>query len=229
MEKNGSASLKSERTFSFDGIVRFSERLRIAMNGISNHELARRSGLSEASIRKYVKGDSYPTIDNAAKVADACGVSLTWLLTGQECAKDGELEHLSNAPANNTTHKQEQPHIANNDARSGLQIILANLPPEDTQALFLTLCKIGIDGVLERLQPSDDRYSPPESNTESVIRSLNIRESLKDVICMALAGNEDTDREILRRLEASPHTQVPGDHSVPTPEQESKPVDKKSA
>lgn len=229
MEKNGSASSKDERTFSFDGIVRFSERLRIAMKGISNHALARKSGLSEASIRKYVKGDSYPTIDNAAKVADACGVSLTWLLTGQECILNGEHEHLPNDIANNSTQNSVSTHITNNDAQNGLQIMIASLPPEDTQALFLTLCQIGINGVLERLRATNEEHRTPEADLESVIRSLNTRESFKEAMCMALAGDEETDREILRGIESRNRARAPGDSASVTPEQETKPVDKKSA
>lgn len=84
MEKYEQGRLLEDRTIASAEIVRFGERLREAMKGMSNVELAKRSGLSEGSIRKYIKGESYPSIDNAALVADACGVSLIWLLCGFE-------------------------------------------------------------------------------------------------------------------------------------------------
>ena len=223
MEKNGNAPINDKRTFSYDGIVRFNERLRIAMGDMSNHALARQSGLSEASIRKYVKGDSYPTIDNAAKVADACGVSLAWLLTGEDCGTD---DNHKRPGANKKTQKKALSD-AYNDAQNGLQLILANLLPEDAEMLFSTLCKVGINGVLARLHATGDHVL--SADPETVIRSLNIRESLKDAISVALAGNEETDKEILRRIESRARTGSPGGQTAATPEQETKPVSKKSA
>lgn len=69
-------------------IVRFGERLQEAMGSMSYVELSRRCGLSESTIRKYVQGKIYPGIDSAAMVAYACGVSLTWLITGQKDESD---------------------------------------------------------------------------------------------------------------------------------------------
>lgn len=193
------------------------------MGDMSNHALARQSGLSEASIRKYVKGDSYPTIDNAAKVADACGVSLAWLLTGEDCGTDDNHKR----PVANKKTQSKALTDAYNDAQNGLQLILANLLPEDAEMLFSTLCKVGINGVLARLHATGDHVL--SADLETVIRSLNIRESLKDVICMALDGNEETDKEILRRIESRTRAGSPGGQTVATPEQETKPVSKKSA
>lgn len=193
------------------------------MGDMSNHALARQSGLSEASIRKYVKGDSYPTIDNAAKVADACGVSLAWLLTGEDCGTDDNHKR----PAANKKTQKKALSDAYNDARNGLQLILANLLPEDAEMLFSTLCKVGINGVLARLHATGDHVL--SADPETVIRSLNIRESLKDAISVALAGNEETDKEILRRIESRARTGSPGGQTAATPEQETKPVSKKSA
>ncbi|ECR5270333.1 helix-turn-helix domain-containing protein [Serratia marcescens] len=93
MEKYEQGGLQEDRTISRSEIVRFGERLREAMKGMSNVELAKRSGLSEGSIRKYIKGESYPSIDNAALVADACGVSLIWLLCGSNEVR--EINHNS--------------------------------------------------------------------------------------------------------------------------------------
>ncbi|EEO3128334.1 helix-turn-helix transcriptional regulator [Salmonella enterica] len=88
MEKYEQDKLQGDRTIARTEIVRFGERLREAMKGMSNVELAKRSGLSEGAIRKYIKGESYPSIDNAALVAESCGVSLIWLLCGIEVRGD---------------------------------------------------------------------------------------------------------------------------------------------
>ncbi|MEB0965002.1 helix-turn-helix transcriptional regulator [Citrobacter braakii] len=207
-------AIKHDRTFHNDQIVRFGERLEKAMGGLNKSEVARRSGLSEASVRKYLRGDSYPTIDSAARVADACGVSLTWLLTGEQQQDSGSILH----------EKCESKFDSHEDSIEFIVSLLGFVSSNDRKALATAASEIGIKGILSRLA------TPVETDAETAIRSLNIRESLKDAVCiMALAGNEETDREILRRLEASIHTQVPGDRTVPTPEQESKPVDKKSA
>lgn len=88
-EKTVSTTIDRDRIIVSSGINRFSERLKTAMNGMSNNELARRSGMSETTIRKYLRGDIYPGIDSAAIVAHACDVSLVWLLCGIEQKDDG--------------------------------------------------------------------------------------------------------------------------------------------
>lgn len=67
----------------------------------------------------------------------------------------------------------------------------------DQMKLLQAICSVGIKGVLQQLQQPSEQ---PES-AEEAIRALPIRESLKDAVCMALAGNEETDREILRGIE----------------------------
>ena len=103
---------------------------------------------------------------------------------------------------------------------------------EDQFNLFRALCEFGIKGVLEHLQQPTRQATQADSDQdeqENAIRSLNIRESLKDVICMALDGNEETGKEILRRIESRARAGSPGGQTVATPEQETKPVNKKSA
>lgn len=45
---------------------------------------ARAAELSEGVIRKYMNGESFPTLDRLEKIGIAAGVSLTWLATGEE-------------------------------------------------------------------------------------------------------------------------------------------------
>ncbi|BEP87962.1 hypothetical protein GmRootV512_29640 [Variovorax sp. V512] len=44
---------------------------------------ARGAGLSEGVVRKYLNGESFPTLDRLEKIAGTAGVSLGWLATGE--------------------------------------------------------------------------------------------------------------------------------------------------
>ncbi|MGL5343537.1 MAG: helix-turn-helix domain-containing protein [Plesiomonas sp.] len=224
MEKYESSDFASKRTNASDEIVRFSERLKIAMNGMSNHRLARLSGLSEATIRKYIKGESYPTIDNAAKVADACNVTLAWLLTGdqhnssQEPLSPSSSQHESSQSAANSSQASSKSETMNS-----LKLMISSISPEDSQVLFDMLCNIGIKGILSRLQASQVSNEAPRAlldaqGTEAAIRSLDIRESLKDAVCSLIPGDEYTDREILRRFESHIRAASQDSSATNTPE-----------
>ncbi|EET1749136.1 TPA: helix-turn-helix transcriptional regulator [Escherichia coli] len=207
------ASIKHDRTFHNEQIVRFGERLEKAMGGLNKSEIARRSGLSEASVRKYLRGDSYPTIDSAARVADACGVSLMWLLTGEQPQGDDS----------NNYEKIELKSDCDDDSVALIVSLLGFVSSKDRKALAIAASEIGVKGILNRLATS------VETDIETVIRNLNIRDSLKEAICVALAGNEETDKEILQRAKSCIRAGTPGDRVPVTPEQETKPVNKKSA
>lgn len=48
--------------------------------GISQRELAQRSGLTESALCHYIKGDRIPHADALLKIAKASGVRTDWLL-----------------------------------------------------------------------------------------------------------------------------------------------------
>lgn len=60
----------------------FQSRLKLAFEnkGISQAELARRSGLSRASVTDYLKGKYKPKADATYALAKALGVDVSWLL-----------------------------------------------------------------------------------------------------------------------------------------------------
>ncbi|ECA2810360.1 XRE family transcriptional regulator [Salmonella enterica subsp. enterica serovar Newport] len=207
-DKSANKQLEKERIIEQMSIIRFGERLKSAMeeSGLNYMSLSKLSGLSEATVRKYAQGKIFPGIDSAALVAHACGVSLEWLISGKSATEDNN------------------PHSVQS-GNTELNLLLQRMSAQDVDRLLDAFYNIGIKGVLERLQPPLEH---PE-NAKTAIRSLNIRESLKEAFCMALEGNEETDREILRRIESRNRARSPGDHTAATPEPHNNTVTKKQA
>ncbi|EDN8394557.1 helix-turn-helix transcriptional regulator [Salmonella enterica subsp. enterica] len=223
MEKNADTEKCTERTFNVTTIERFSERLKEAMRGMSNHEIARRSGLSEAAIRKYVKGESYPTIDNAAKVADACGVSLSWLLTEQESSRlsiNDDTNHSSRTSNKTHTKKTDQATV------DGISLLLSGVASSDAQSLFQALCNVGIKGILNKLREANEvTASRPEreytrEEQEAMLRALPISEKAKNTASLVLALGDDAQKEIFEILEDFKRRSAPegnADNTAVTP------------
>lgn len=70
----------------------FSERLKIALKSESVNSFAKKAGISESVVRKYLEGGSLPSIDKAVKIADAANVSVAWLVAGEGTADMGGVE-----------------------------------------------------------------------------------------------------------------------------------------
>jgi transcriptional regulator with XRE-family HTH domain len=70
----------------------FSERLAYARKQkiIKQADLGKLVGTSGDIIGKYERGENIPSIEVAARIADALGVTLDYLV------KDGEYEHIDN-------------------------------------------------------------------------------------------------------------------------------------
>ncbi|EFB9235143.1 helix-turn-helix domain containing protein [Escherichia coli] len=175
-------------------------------------------GLPYSTINNYFEKGTTPGLNVVATIAKLENVSLEWLVYGENNSDpiiEKEKVPAEDVPPPNTSIVDE---------------ILRRAAPEDRERLIDMLCCIGIKGVLERLQQPTRQATQADidlDEQETAIRSLNIRESLKDAICMALAGNEETDKEILRRIESRARAGSPGGQTVATPEQETKPVSKK--
>ncbi|ECZ7353831.1 helix-turn-helix transcriptional regulator [Salmonella enterica] len=184
-----------DRTFSNERIERFGERLKLAMKGMTKSELARRSGISEGAIRKYLIGESYPAINNAAKVADACNVPLPWLLLGDDVSSDCATQNQ-----HNSTIKAED------RASSTLISLLSMVSERDRNALAVAASEIGIKGILSKLQQPDAQHGQPEreytrEEQEAMLRALPISERVKNTASLALALGDDAHKEILEILE----------------------------
>lgn len=74
----------------------FTERLKIALEGESLHAFAKRSGIGDSTLRKYLDG-SEPGMDKLSRIAEAADVSLDWLIAGR-----GDMKAGSNLGRNKT-------------------------------------------------------------------------------------------------------------------------------
>ncbi|EES5101045.1 TPA: helix-turn-helix domain-containing protein [Escherichia coli] len=207
-------------SFSQDRKESIQDRIKQLIGSRSLRKATSDWGLPYSTINNYFEKGTTPGLNVVATIAKLENVSLEWLVYG---------ENKNILMIENTKVATED---VNRPDTSIVDEILRRAAPEDRERLIDMLCCIGIKGVLERLQQPIRQATQADSDQdeqENAIRSLNIRESLKDVICMALDGNEETDKEILRRIESRARAGSPGGQTAATPEQETKPVSKKSA
>lgn len=68
------------------GVINFKNRLTIVLEGMSGNAFAKKVGMSEAVIRDYLSGKTYPSLNRLAIIALKCDVPIEWLATGKgEC------------------------------------------------------------------------------------------------------------------------------------------------
>lgn len=181
-EKSDERSKIRDRIISSSSIIRFGERLKQAMNGMTNVELAKRSGMSEATIRKYLAGKIYPTIDSLAVVAEACAVPFSWLAFGED---------TNNAGSNNFDLKD--------DVDFELLTAFNRLSLREKQLVVDYIYREGINNLV-RIAATN---TPVIDNATMmpIVDALPLRPMLKQAIKIGLTNNGDYDREILCLLE----------------------------
>ncbi len=182
-EKSDNKSKIRDRIISSTSIIRFGERLKQAMNGMTNVELAKRTGMSEATIRKYIAGKIFPTIDSLAIVADACGVSFAWLAFG-------DTQEQNNNHGNN---------VLKDDFDKELLMAFNRLSTEERELIVNYIYREGINNLV-RIAANHSSSISNEAMT-SIIDTLPLRPLLKNAIKIGLQNNGEFDREILRFLE----------------------------
>jgi hypothetical protein len=91
-------------------INRFPDRLLEMIDGESVRGFSRKSGVSEAVLRSYLKGDTSPSLERVAVLASAGGVSVEWLTAGvrQNIGKE-DIESKMKWIPNHTSDPVEQP------------------------------------------------------------------------------------------------------------------------
>lgn len=186
MEKSETHQENVKQTIHNDGIIHFKDRLKHAMNGMSNVELAARCGISETAIRTYLNGKSLPTIDKIVSIAEACETNVEWLITGQRNAVATEFI---------VKYNEKTP----NDTMTEIHKILDNLTVDEVRVVHNFLNREGVNGLLRLIasnSPSLDNQS-----LETIVDILPLRPLLKNAIKIGLTNNGEYDREILRVLE----------------------------
>lgn len=111
----------------------------------SNNQLAKDTELSEATIRKYLKGETYPTLDRLALLADACACSMSWLASG-EGSLSGRHEHID----------EDMLHI-HEPQRSEIDNILSYLTIEQKVKFFKVIYTKGVAAILSLDEDFDSR------------------------------------------------------------------------
>lgn len=66
-----------------EGIGHFNERLKELIGQESMRAFGRRVGISDTTIRKYLTGETEPTLSRLAAIAVACDICVEWLVTGE--------------------------------------------------------------------------------------------------------------------------------------------------
>ncbi|MCR9669420.1 helix-turn-helix domain-containing protein [Vibrio parahaemolyticus] len=94
MENTEKTMTKKEKSLNFgknpEGIILerqiipFKMRLKSIIGDMTVREFSRRCNLSDKTLRDYMLGNSYPTLDRLGLIAQASGKTLSWLATGEE-------------------------------------------------------------------------------------------------------------------------------------------------
>ncbi|MWP62769.1 LexA family transcriptional regulator [Gilliamella sp. Pas-s25] len=81
------------------GVIHFRDRLNLVLEGASGNAFAKKVGMSEAVIRDYLSGKTYPALNRLAIIAQKCDVPIEWLVTGK-----GECRLLSESGGRNSVY-----------------------------------------------------------------------------------------------------------------------------
>lgn len=65
------------------GILEFKNRLSLVLEGLSGNAFAKKVEMSEAVIRDYLSGKTFPSLNRLAQIAKKCDIPVEWLATGK--------------------------------------------------------------------------------------------------------------------------------------------------
>ncbi|MDB6374404.1 helix-turn-helix domain-containing protein [Photorhabdus bodei] len=141
MGKEGKYALNDKNTprvFVRNEITQFKDRLRQAMGDESGNSFARRCGISEAALRTYLSGKTYPALDKLAVLAEKCEVSIEWLAIGKN-SKDDDMQ--------DTVHKDTPKHVTEEQEKAWLAF-LYRMTAEEREAVIDRVFRQGINVLL---------------------------------------------------------------------------------
>ncbi|MBZ7501006.1 bacteriophage CI repressor [Klebsiella michiganensis] len=114
------------------GPEHFGERLKTVIGKQSVASFARDCGVSEASMRKYLKTDTVPGIDSVAMIAACTGRSLTWLITGE---------------GDPFTDNAKQKRFSEEETKKWWTLIFDALDAEDKSSVIMAFQQGGLNAV----------------------------------------------------------------------------------
>ncbi|CDL79520.1 hypothetical protein [Xenorhabdus cabanillasii] len=169
-------------SFQQDSKESFKSRLLTLIGNRSVRAAATDWGLPYSTLNNYLTKETDPSFKAMQMVAEAEEVSLDWLATGN---------NRSILRPENKEERRED----NTVLRHTWNMVFDALNPRDINKLLRVIHRKGVEGVLSMTQTTQVRQ-----DVEDVIDGLDIRPTLKQAIRVALAGDEATDQEILRRI-----------------------------
>ena len=185
------SKLNPEVSFADDEKESFKKRLQHLIGNRSVRAAARDWGLSVSTLNNYLTKGTEPALKVVQVVAKKEHVSLDWLANGIESGVQAP------PPPTATQSMQSENHL-----RNMWLMVLDSLDEPDALALIKAIHRKGVEGLLSTTAEQED--------AEEIIDKMQIRPTLKQAIKMALAGDESTDQEILRRLGLAEHSPSTG-------------------
>lgn len=146
---------KPVRIISEDQIIRFGERLKIAMNGMSNNAFAKQCGWSEKVIRNYLNGESYPSLDRLVVIANVSGCSIGWLASG---CMDDDSDNLTNKDSGQTVEAHATP-----EQQQVWREVLDRMTPDERKMVIDKIFRYGITALLAPIEASRQPEQPVRS------------------------------------------------------------------
>ncbi|MEQ5119531.1 helix-turn-helix domain-containing protein [Morganella morganii] len=172
------------RGFTRNGITQFKDRLKQAMGNESGNSFAKRCGISEASVRAYLSGKTYPSLDKLAVLAEKCEVPISWLANGDNEGNSMNRnivpEHVTEAQEKvwqEFLHRMtpiERDSIIDSVVRKGLSVLLQSAQRIDTtDASSVSSQAMAVARTFEALTPEEQK-----SFLESVEKEKQTKASL---------------------------------------------------
>ena len=99
--------------------IKFAARLQLAIGEESLRGFAPQCDLSDGALRKYLKGETFPTLDRLYAIAKAGNVNPAWLATGEGPMRPGEA-----IPASPTTASQLEESLRKDETSADIGELL---------------------------------------------------------------------------------------------------------
>lgn len=194
-ENNDFNDKNMPRGFKRNEITRFKDRLRQAMNGESGNSLAKRCGISEAAIRTYLSGKTYPPLDKLAILAEKCEVPIEWLANGVNTSESIGI-------------KEQPKHVTEAQEKVWLEF-LHRMTPEERDTIIDSVVRRGLSALLQsahidsRQEQSINDLSAEGMLIARMYASLTPENKKSFLESFTEEGNNQADRSMSGKTKAS--------------------------